>query len=315
MTENPRDIADPPDLLVDDRSDVLSDTIRAVALRGVAASRWAPPLPFRVTIFAGGPVVHLAEAPIVIAGAGVPDVEMAAGDLCLLARGVQHQVVSPGAAGRARPLGAGDRYGVSPAAAAWVTGSYRATDVGAGLLDELPPIVVVRAAAGHEWQPLAAQLLVAEIEPHRPGASVMIGRILDLLLIHALREWSSSTKTGSGPLAAALDAQLAPALEVIHREPGKPWSVDDLARLTQQSRSSFAARFRAKVGLSPAAYLIERRLMVAAEKLRNTSAPSSQIAHAVGYDSEAAFSRAFRRQYGQPPRDYRNSVLRTDDER
>lgn len=314
MTEKPQDIADSPSLMLGgyESSDVLSDTIGAVALRGVGVSRWSPPAPFRVSVPAGAALVHLAEMPVTVCGHGMSDVALDAGDLVFLAHGGPHDVVGrTGAATAVRPLSAADMFAPNVGeSAAWLTGVYQSTDEAAGLLGELPPAVVVRAAAGHAWQPLAAQLLIDEIEPHRPGAAVMIGRILDLLLIHALREWSSSGPVSSGPLAAALDSHLAPVLAAIHRHPERPWTVDQLAGPARQSRSSFAARFRAKVGTSPAAYLAQRRLLLAAELLRASSDTSAQIAHRVGYESEAAFSRAFRRQFGSPPRDYRSRATR-----
>lgn len=307
MTQNPYFYADPPDVpLAVDRADVLSETISAVALRGVGVSRWGPPAPCRVEVPATSAVVHLAECPLLVSGPGLAEVELAAGDLVLMAHGGEHLIATPGSTSQPRALRAADMFAPgSGAPPRWLTGTYRATDAAAGLLAELPPAVVVRAAAGHAWQPLATSLLVAEIAPNRPGASVMISRILDLLLIHALREWSSSSPVGGGPLAAALDVRLAPALEAIHRRPEHRWTVADLARVTSQSRTSFAEHFRRKVGMSPASYLAARRLMVAADKLRSTSAPIAEIAHSVGYESEAAFSRAFRRRYGCPPRDYR----------
>ncbi len=129
----------------------------------------------------------------------------------------------------------------------------------------------------------------------------MLSRILDLLFIHALREWSTSDRAEPGWLTASMDPRLAPVLTAIHNNLEHPWSIAELAKHAQQSRSAFTQRFTALLGQPPAGYITERRLDRAAHLLRFSTEAVSQVGRAVGYTSDAAFSRAFQRRFGEPP--------------
>ena len=137
---------------------------------------------------------------------------------------------------------------------------------------------------------------------------VMVARILDLLFIQILRAWAAGTDAEPNWLAGALDPQIGLALSAIHRDPGHGWTVTELARTCSLSRSAFAARFAARVGKPPAAYLAHVRLDAATDLLRGTSLPVTVIAENVGYTSEAAFSRAFKHRYGTPPARWRRDA-------
>jgi len=152
--------------------------------------------------------------------------------------------------------------------------------------------------------------MVAEITEPRPGSRVMISRVLDLLFIRALRVWAASGRANPGWLTAAMDPALGRALNAIHEAPERNWSIDELARLAALSRSAFATRFAARLGQPPGAYLLHQRLGHAAHLLRSTSESVGRIAATVGYTSEAAFSRAFARAYGDPPRAWRTAKTR-----
>jgi len=136
----------------------------------------------------------------------------------------------------------------------------------------------------------------------------MVARILDLLFIQILRAWAAGTDAEPNWLAGALDPQIGPALSAIHRGPGHDWTVEELARACNLSRSAFAARFVARVGKPPATYLAHVRLDAATDLLRDTSLPVTLIAKNVGYTSEAAFSRAFKHRYGTPPARWRRDT-------
>jgi transcriptional regulator GlxA family with amidase domain len=134
---------------------------------------------------------------------------------------------------------------------------------------------------------------------------VMVARILDLIFIQIMRTWASGADAEPNWLAGAFDPQIGLALSAIHRDPGHDWTVDELARACNLSRSSFAARFVGRVGKPPATYLNHVRLDAATRLLRDTLLPVTQVAETVGYASEAAFSRAFRSRYGTPPARWR----------
>lgn len=169
-------------------------------------------------------------------------------------------------------------------------------------LGTLPPIVSLPADGTlPSWLPLSIQLLRLEVTDPRPGGRVMVSRILDLLLIQVLRAWSASAVDAPGLLRAALDPAIGRALSAIHADPGHQWTIEELARHALSSRSGFAAKFQALAGATPAAYLTQVRLELAADLLLRTADPIYAIGQRVGYTSEAAFSRAFRRQFAEPP--------------
>ena len=171
-------------------------------------------------------------------------------------------------------------------------------------------MIILRGGGGPALEGLevARRMLVAEMEAPSQGSAVMVARILDLIFIQILRTWAAGPDAEPNWLAGALDPQIGLALSAIHRDPGHDWTVDDLARVCSLSRSAFAARFVARVGRPPAAYLAHVRLDAATEMLRGTSLPVALIAENVGYASEAAFSRAFKHRYGKPPARWRRDM-------
>jgi AraC-like DNA-binding protein len=183
----------------------------------------------------------------------------------------------------------------------------------APLLAVLPPVIVIKGSETRFARlPLCADLLAAEFADPSPGSRVMVSRLLELLFILALRAWSVvDTAPQPGWLPATLDRVLGPALTAIHRHPEQDWSIEALAGLVSLSRAAFAARFARLVGETPGRYLARLRLARAAELLSSSSEAVGSIGKAVGYSSEAAFSRAFAREYGAAPRAWRVREGRT----
>ncbi|WP_067713097.1 helix-turn-helix transcriptional regulator [Nocardia yamanashiensis] len=295
MTRTPDDFAVRPESGVDcdPVPDALSELLDTVRLRGDGVHRYALADGARLELPARR-VLHIVESGTVrlrVPGENVT-VTVDSGDMVVLARGDAHRLEAVGGPAR------------------WVTGSYAVDEMlAAPLLSVLAPAIVIGGSApGREWLPLSMKLLLVEVTDPRPGAAVMISRILDLLFVHALRAWSADA-AAPGWLTAALDPALAPVITAVHRDPARAWTIPELAALANMSRTSFAERFTRRLGSSPGAYLADRRLSRAAELLRSTDDPVAAIAHHVGYDSEAAFSRAFRRRYELPPLRFRNSTL------
>jgi transcriptional regulator GlxA family with amidase domain len=133
----------------------------------------------------------------------------------------------------------------------------------------------------------------------------MVSRIVDLLFIQTLRAWAAGPDARPSWITAAMDPLLGRALTAIHRTPAHPWTVDSLAEAAGLSRSTFADRFTRSVGQPPAEYLIRHRLDLARGLLRESDLPVRAVAARVGYTSEAAFSRAFRRRFGDSPLHWR----------
>ncbi|MFO1206543.1 MAG: AraC family transcriptional regulator [Burkholderiales bacterium] len=141
-----------------------------------------------------------------------------------------------------------------------------------------------------------------------PGSGVIVARLAEVLFAEVLRRYLLQLPPGrSGWLAGAADAVVGRALEALHRQPGREWTLDVLAQEVGISRSALTERFARYLGQGPMTYLTDWRLELAAESLRTTSRSVLQIAGEVGYESEAAFNRAFKRRFDRPPAAYRRS--------
>ena len=179
------------------------------------------------------------------------------------------------------------------------------------LFDALPRIVRIPLGEGPASVPLRELLKVAVLESAdaRPGAQSMLAKLSELLFVEALRRYAESLPpAGKGWLAAVRDPQIGRALASLHREPSKAWTVDSLAREVALSRSALAERFADLVGDPPMQYLTRWRLALAAQALRASNEALVRIAERSGYESEAAFSRAFKREFGVPPAAWRKSA-------
>ena len=178
------------------------------------------------------------------------------------------------------------------------------------LLDDLPPSLVVRSADSLDWGCFgrAMDLIRYEIESDLHGHSAVVNRLAEILLIQAIRIHLQRSGRGHRYLAALRDSGLSRALAAIHREVDRAWTVEMLAFEAGMSRARFAARFRQTVGLGPLAYLTEWRMHSAARLLRNSDMTLAAIASRVGYESERALARAFRRVYETSPGRYRDGL-------
>jgi AraC-like DNA-binding protein len=176
------------------------------------------------------------------------------------------------------------------------------------LLQSLPRIFKVSVGSGVEsaWLVPALNFAAAEgVEP-RPGGATVLGKLSELLFVHALRRCLDSLPSHeTGWLAALRDRYVGPAMLRLHADPAYPWTVDRLAAEVGLSRSAFAQRFTSLLGQPPMQYLARWRLRAAARELRSGNSPLAALAGKVGYESEAAFSRAFKREFGLPPASWR----------
>ncbi|NKM88000.1 helix-turn-helix domain-containing protein [Rhizobium laguerreae] len=152
------------------------------------------------------------------------------------------------------------------------------------------------------------ELLAAEADAPGLGSEAVVRRLFELLFVHAVRAYSQQWGTAkTGWLAAIADRNLALAIEAMHATPQTPWTVDRLAQKAGMSRSAFAARFKEVVGQSPLAYLTEWRIYQAARLIEANDDRISVIARRIGYQSEAAFTKAFRKVMGRNPSEFRKS--------
>ncbi|MDT5130623.1 MAG: hypothetical protein QOH54_6267 [Mycobacterium sp.] len=178
------------------------------------------------------------------------------------------------------------------------------------LVAALPPVVHVRGAAED-----AAQLrglierLYDEVIEDRIGAGFAITQHSQLLVLAVLRAYiSQADELPAGWLRVLADERIRPAARLMHAEPGKPWRLDELARASAMSRTSFAERFRAVAGVPPLTYLNRWRMLLAQRALRDGDTRVGPLAVELGYTSESAFSNAFKREVGVSPLRYRSRV-------
>ena len=174
------------------------------------------------------------------------------------------------------------------------------------LLDALPPCIHIPAS-----EPAAAilrgtlELLDAELRAAQMGASLMARRLGDVLLVQALRAFAAGQgRDRVGWIGALADRKIGGALNLIHNDPGRRWTVDELASAVGMSRSGFALRFKDLVGLAPLDYLTRWRMQLAREALRRREASVASLAATLGYASESAFGNAFKRAFGRSPKRY-----------
>lgn len=172
------------------------------------------------------------------------------------------------------------------------------------LITALPPILQVEATA----QTVAPQIrILGDLlngyvsQAASPGTNVILSRLADILFIEAVRSWAQSPANHVGILAAFSDRNVGRALHAIHDEPFRRWTVEELARETGQSRSAFALRFQQLIGQAPIEYLTNWRLSLARHRLEHGKHNVEQVAFEVGYESQSAFIRAFRKKYGISP--------------
>lgn len=178
------------------------------------------------------------------------------------------------------------------------------------LMNALPPVIYLRAAderaATFRW---LLERLLREASTTEPGGSLAADDLAHLLFVEALRAClTEADALPVGWLRAIADERIAPALRLMHDQPGRAWQLEELARAAAMSRTTFAERFRAVAGVPPLTYLLNWRMRLAERALRDDDAPLSALAHSLGYTSDSAFSNAFKRVNGVAPRRYREAA-------
>jgi AraC-like DNA-binding protein len=253
---------------------------------------------------------------------GVDDVPLAAGDIAIFPHGDAHtvsngvpSVVIDAVSSLGQHLSSDlnlMRYGGGGDATCFVCGFFGCDRHAARLfLAGLLPMIKIniRGDAAGEWLELSIRHLVAEAGSGRPGRTVLLSKMADVLFVEALRRYMERMPPEqTGWLAGARDSVVGAALALLHRRPCHPWTVAELATEAGASRSVLAERFTRFLGEPPLSYLAHWRLRLAAKKLQTTRNTVLQVACEVGYESDAAFSRAFKREFGVPPAQYRREL-------
>lgn len=303
------------------RADVLSDILRSLRLSTTLYGRselyapWGLRLPPRpvfgfLLLARGSAVLSVDDSELTVT--------LSPGDVALLPRGSGHFLRD--ATGRrllARDITSHDCTGDRvPASRQPTDGPMTELLGGAFTFDEplhnpvlaqLPPLLHLRAddVASSSWLAPTVQLLAAESHAPRPGGGLVLERLAEVLLVQALRRHSESGRCPTAGLRALADPAIGAALANIHAAPGRDWSVESLATAVGLSRSGFAARFAELVGETPLRYLTRWRVTRAGELLRDARLSVAAVAAQLGYNSEAAFHRAFKRVQGVGPGKWR----------
>lgn len=234
------------------------------------------------------------------------------GDLVVLPHGRGHELVDrPGSLALSVEELPKERIGKSAAVLRHGGGGEPALVVCGGvrfephpLIELLPEILFVRAqqADTEPWIRTTLEALTHEAAHPRPGTETVITRLSDILVIGAIRAWlEHGAEARGGWLGALHDERIGQALALMHRATDEPWTVDSLAERVEMSRASFAERFTRLVGSSPMSYLKGLRMQLATAWIREDRVPLAEVAKRLGYSSDAAFSRAYKRHMGVPP--------------
>jgi AraC-like DNA-binding protein len=291
MIERPENLTVRPELEIGSpSSDLLSHVLAQIRLTGdhVYSPTLAPETRLELETGAAH-VCIVTKGALRIEGGESTSVVIDTGDLVML------------------PRGAGDlRLAASAVPVTMVLCRFRFDpDSLRGMVSALPKCIHIRQAEGAGWLEGIVHFLMIEAGDIQPGAALMVSRLIDLVVIRTLRSWIHQGPA-SGWLGGLADPRIANALKAIHERPMQRWSIETLAAIAGMSRSSFCERFTALVGRSPLRYNNEWRLALARDLLAKRDARVGEIGLSIGYESEAAFSRAYKALFGHSPRiDYR----------
>jgi transcriptional regulator GlxA family with amidase domain len=174
----------------------------------------------------------------------------------------------------------------------------------------LPPLIHVTATSPQatvlQW---LLNQLVRERAAELPGTHIASAQLAQLLFVQILRvHLADSESLPAGWLRALGDARIAPALRLMHSDPGRPWQLRELARSAAMSRTTFALRFKTATGIPPLTYLLNWRMRIVARALREDDTPIFALGLSLGYKSESAFSNAFKRTIEKAPKHYRDAA-------
>lgn len=311
--------------------DVLSDVLRVTHITGgvfLSAKLTAPwcivdHLSFEMCGPDVTPSQNLVHYHFVIEGQmqaevpGMAPIEVHAGEALLLPRNDVHKLASnltiPPLPATVEPPRNGGLYSLNLGGGGEATRlicGYLACD-GAEtnpLIVSLPPAfkLDVASSGAADWIRSTFHFAAQEVSLGKPGATTMLAKLSEVLFLEAVRHYVDSLPDSStGWLAGLRDPYVAKALSLLHSDPARHWTVSDLGAEIGLSRSALADRFGQLIGLPPMQYLHTWRMQIAARMLSGSSQSLAQIGEALGYESEAAFSRAFKKYHGVPPAGWR----------
>jgi AraC-like DNA-binding protein len=316
--------------------DVLSDVLKLVTLKGAVfyhaefSAPWSfcSPQSRVIAPYIGADAAHVIIYHFVLEGSAWAELEnggrvtLQPGDIVVFPHGHPHRV---GSGSGGEPMDTSkqlDRIFAQDVVPVKLGGGGETTrficgfmscdpQIGRLLLETLPPLLTVniRQDAAGEWLEKSILFTVSNAGARGAGDEAVLAKLSEALFVETLRRYLTALPAvDTGWLAGARDPEVGKALGLLHRRPGRPWTIADLAAEVGVSRAVLAERFRQVLGEPPIAYLTRWRLRLGARQLVNSSRGVAEIAAEVGYDSEAAFNRAFKRCFGVPPARYRKDA-------
>ncbi|MBN3820596.1 AraC family transcriptional regulator [Paraburkholderia sp. Se-20369] len=327
LINRPNPMSDPADLPPSDVHDLVSELLLGMRLSGVQYRRIQVARPFGMRFGSerGRAQFHfIGRGPVLLRDPGGATYRLDTGDAILLPNGGEHALVSGPdtpcreiggfktakicdtvtSVGTARQ-GEGDGDGAAEAGDALIFSGCMELDLGGmqPLVATMPEVMFVGTllARNPELRPLL-DAMERESRAERAGFAGILARLADVVAAFIVRGWvECGCGKATGWVQALRDPKLGRALVALHREPGRNWSVAELAAEAGVSRSVFAERFLAATGMTPVRYLTELRMRLAAQWITRDREPIETVAYRLGYGSLAAFSRAFKRVVGKPP--------------
>jgi len=306
-------------------ADVLSEILRGIRLEGTARTRcellepWGPE----------AAISPAAEFHLIVAGSGwlqwagarTPR-QFEAGDLVVFPHGDAHALFSPHDAARTPAAEVLRGRKLDDFGSAVLGGEGKRTEIICGffrvrsarphpLIQALPGLIHLRHRDTRDtlWLRSVANLLTHEINAVQQGTHAAIDRLVEILFIYAVRAYASTSRPAQGFLAALSDHHIGRALNLMQARLSEPWTLESLAREVALSRAAFAGRFQRLVREAPMSYLARQRMERAYELLTTTGLSVAQVAGHVGYASEAAFARAFKKTTGRGPGEARRGAM------
>ena len=301
--------------------DPLSEIFVGMRVQGAVYARLNLTAPFGVSIEAYSHahlgVVARGNCWLSLDGVSGP-IPLTGGDCWLLARGDAHTLrdspktpAQPYAEVRRKKVNNHLNYGGGGPLTTIITGNFILDkETSKWITELLPPLILFRVEeAKTSALQTTMRLLATELEAQEMGSAVVVSSLADIIFVQAIRTYASSKECSKpGWLRALADRHIAIALNSIHENIRKQWTVTTLAATAGMSRSAFAARFKEVVGETPVEYLRRWRMRKASQLLKEKDHKLAEVASLVGYESEGAFNKAFKRVLGVPPGVYRRHL-------
>jgi AraC-like DNA-binding protein len=301
--------------------DALSKVLETVKFKGIIYNKleFSAPWGINVTEDYASQFWRLLSGKCVLQVPGEPLLELAVGDLVYVPHGSSHWIAGHASHHRVPALefrqarDSGHPLFVGQEEPTVLLGGHFEFDMMPNhpFLTDLPNVIHVSHynTEVSAWLRQTANLIFEEVTHPKPGSEVILGRLAEVAFVHIIRAYLEEEDNAKGFLLALQDERISKALQLMQTFPEKDWSLDTLSSQAGMSRSLFCSEFKRMVGETPLSYLTNWRIIKARELLATTKGNISEVAIDVGYQSEAAFNRIYKKKTGETPARYRRTKL------